>query len=85
MTPEYIFTILYIVFCICVLYPPIEFITSGLTIASVFSSFLGSEDEEFIRYHLKRSTLTLFIYSVLPLGYMLGLMCLVFEEEVGTY
>lgn len=83
MTPEYIFTILYIVLSICIVYPPIEFISSGLTIESIFGNFLGSEDEEFISYHLKRSALTLFVYSMLPLGYVLGLVCLVFEEEVS--
>lgn len=84
MTPEYVFTILYMVLCICIIYPPIEFISSGLTISSVFGSLLGSEDEEFIRYHLKRSTITLFVYSMLPLGYILGLFCFAFEEDVSV-
>lgn len=51
----------------------------------MFGSFFGSETEDFIRYHMKRSTLTLFVYAMLPLGYVLGLTCLVVEEDVGVF
>lgn len=83
MTPEYIFTVLYILLSICIIYPPIEFIAAGFTVASVFGSFLGSEDEEFVRFHLRRSSLTLFVYTLLPLGYVMGLVSFAFDENVS--
>lgn len=82
MSSDILFTLLYILLTICVIYPPIEFISAGLTIPTVFSSFLGLEEEQFIRYHIKRSSLTLFIYSLLPLGYILGLVVFAYDEEV---
>lgn len=82
MSSDILFTLLYILLTICVIYPPIEFISAGLTIPTAFSSFLGFEEEQFIRYHIKRSSLTLFVYSLLPLGYILGLVVFAYDEEV---
>lgn len=83
MSPEtLIYTLLYLMFSACVIYPPIEFISSGVTIPTLFSSLLGSESEQFIVYHIKRSILTLFIYSLLPLGYIVGLWFFNYSEEV---
>ncbi|XP_018324396.1 E3 ubiquitin-protein ligase TM129 [Agrilus planipennis] len=73
MNTEIMYTLFYLLLTVCVIYPPSEFISLGFTIPSLFTSLLGSESEEFIAYHIKRSILTLFVYSVLPLGYIVGL------------
>lgn len=82
MSPEYVFTLLYILLSICIIYPPIEFISAGLTIPAVFGSLLGAEEERFVSYHIKRSVLTLLIFSLLPLGYVLGLVVFAYDDNV---
>ncbi|KAK5644774.1 hypothetical protein RI129_006074 [Pyrocoelia pectoralis] len=77
-----LFSILYLLISGCIVYPPVEFISSGLTISSIFSSFLKSENEHFILYHIKRSIITLFIYSLLPLAYIIGLWFFNYSEEI---
>ncbi|KAG7190384.1 hypothetical protein KM043_006492 [Ampulex compressa] len=57
----------------CVIYPPTEFVSAGLTIKDIFAGWLGSENEHFIQYHIKRSIVTLFVHSILPFGYIVGL------------
>lgn len=52
----------------CIIYPPTEFVSAGLTIKEIFSNWLGSENEFFVQYHIKRSVITLFVHSVLPCG-----------------
>lgn len=52
----------------CIIYPPTEFVSAGLTIKDIFSNWLGSENEFFVQYHIKRSIITLFIHSMLPFG-----------------
>lgn len=69
-----IFTLFYILITGCIIYPPTEFVSAGLTIEAVFSSFLGSENAQFIQYHIKRSAVTLFVHSILPFCYGLGLL-----------
>ncbi|XP_033209594.1 E3 ubiquitin-protein ligase TM129 [Belonocnema kinseyi] len=70
----YIFTVFYMLLSACIIYPPIEFVSAGITVKDIFSSWLGSENEFFIQYHIKRSIATLFVHSVLPFGYLLGLV-----------
>lgn len=82
MSSEIVYTLLCMLLTFCVIYPPTEFVSAGITIPVLFSSILGSEEEEFIRYHIKRSTLTLFIYSLLPFIYILGLLLFVVDENV---
>lgn len=69
------FTFLYIFFSALLVAPPTEFISAGLTVQNVFSSFLGSEDINFIYYHIRRTSVTLICHSILPLCYyiLLGL------------
>lgn len=43
----------------------------GFTIENLFSNYLGSESILFIQYHIKRSCLTLFVHSLIPLVYFL--------------
>ena len=64
----YIFTVFYILLSACIIYPPIEFVSAGITIKDIFASWLGSENEFFIQYHIKRSIATLFVHSMLPFG-----------------
>lgn len=58
----------------CIVYPPTEFVSAGLTVKDIFANWLGSENEFFIQYHIKRSIVTLIVHSMLPLGYILGLI-----------
>lgn len=82
---DYIFSVVYFLLCLCIIYPPTEFVTAGLTIKSIFSSLLGDEHEKFTTYHIKKSCLNLFIYSVLPLGYILSACFFETAEEVRNF
>ncbi|XP_068627830.1 E3 ubiquitin-protein ligase TM129 [Battus philenor] len=72
---DIVLTLFYLMFCFCVIYPPTEFVAAGFTIPQIFEGFLGSENVNFIGYHMKRITLTAFIHSSLPLGYVFTLWC----------
>ncbi|XP_017789571.1 PREDICTED: E3 ubiquitin-protein ligase TM129 [Habropoda laboriosa] len=74
MSAFFFYTLFYILISGCIVYPPIEFVSAGLTIKDIFSNWLGSENEFFIQYHIRRSALTLFIHSMLPFGYTFGLI-----------
>lgn len=84
MSTEVIYTLLYLLFCFFIVYPSDELISAGLTMPDLLHNFLGSESEQFVQYHIKRSSLTIFIYSLLPSGYFLGSL-LLNENEVTTY
>ncbi|XP_022661823.1 E3 ubiquitin-protein ligase TM129-like isoform X2 [Varroa jacobsoni] len=73
------FSVVYAVFCLCVIAPPSEFVQAGLTISQLFKDLLGDETTDFMQYHLRRAALTTLIHSALPLGYAIGLC--VFELE----
>ena len=75
--PELIFSLVYLVFAICFVLTPKEFETAGLTVQSIFSSYLGSEDFDFIRYHIKRTTITVLIHSFIPIGKSIYIVTLV--------
>ncbi|XP_068745791.1 E3 ubiquitin-protein ligase TM129-like [Montipora capricornis] len=64
-----VFTIAYVLVSLCFIAPPREFVSAGLTVQNILSSYLGSEDIDFVGYHLKRTTATLLLHSLLPLGY----------------
>lgn len=83
MSEDLQYTLFYILLCICIIYPPNEILSSGLTIPDLFSSILGLEYQELIIYHIRRSSLMLFIYSILPLGYIIGLFTLGYKDEVN--
>ncbi|XP_015431931.1 PREDICTED: E3 ubiquitin-protein ligase TM129 [Dufourea novaeangliae] len=68
------YTVCYILISGCIVYPPTEFVSAGLTIKDIFSNWLGSENEFFIQYHIRRSIITLFTHSILPFGYAVGLI-----------
>jgi len=67
------FSILYFIFVICFVVPPREFAAAGITIQNIFSSYLGSEDIDFIGYHVRRTSVTALVHSFLPLLYYFGL------------
>ena len=63
-----VFTLAYALVSLCFIAPPREFVSAGLTVQNILSSYLGSEDMDFVGYHLKRTTATLLLHSLLPLG-----------------
>ena len=65
---ELIFTLAYVLATACFVHPPTEFVSAGLTVQNLLSSFLGSEDLNFVHHHIKRTTATVIIHSLLPLG-----------------
>lgn len=71
-----LFTLFYFLVSLCFVFRTNEFISAGLTIEYLFDKFLGSEHENFILYHIKRTSLTLITHSLLPVGYVIGLTCL---------
>ena len=65
---ELVYTVAYILLTLCFVAPPKEFVSAGLTVQNMLSSQLGSEDMDFVRYHFRRTVVTLFLHSLLPLG-----------------
>lgn len=74
-------TLFYVLFAICVVYPPTEFVSAGFTIAQIFENFLGSENVNFVGYHMKRMSITALVHSALPLGYVFSLWCAGLRSE----
>ena len=68
MSPDFIYSVIYVILALCLIAPPVEFVSIGLTIQNLFSSFLGSEEMNFIFYHIKRTTCTYIFHSIIPLG-----------------
>ncbi|XP_019737218.1 E3 ubiquitin-protein ligase TM129 [Hippocampus comes] len=83
-SPELTFTLAYTVCSLCFVFTPNEFRSAGLTIQNLFSSWLGSEEMDFVQYHVKRSSTTLLVHSALPLGYYMG-MCIAAPEKHLKY
>lgn len=75
---EIVYHLVFILFSYCVIYPPTEFVSTGLTINHLFAHFFGSEDIEFVQYHLRRTCLTLVAHSLLPFIYV---FCYYFKFE----
>ncbi|XP_055605281.1 E3 ubiquitin-protein ligase TM129 [Uranotaenia lowii] len=65
-----VFTIFYALLCFCIVYPSTEFVSAGLTVEHVFSSTLGSESINFVRHHIRRTSLNLMVHSMLPMMYI---------------
>ncbi|ENN78050.1 E3 ubiquitin-protein ligase TM129 [Dendroctonus ponderosae] len=84
MSAELIFTIFYLLISFGIVYPPEEFISAGFTIGNWFGKLLGSEDENFIRFHIKKSMLNLVVYSCLPIIYVALLYLLGFVDEISS-
>lgn len=71
MSSDFIFTVAYFLLSICLIYPPTEFVSAGVTIENLFSFTLGNQHEGFVLYHLKRHCLILILYSLLPIEYII--------------
>ncbi|XP_046384400.1 E3 ubiquitin-protein ligase TM129 [Ischnura elegans] len=67
------FTLFYLLFSICFIFPPSAFVSAGITVQDIFSKWLGSENEQFIQYNIRRTSATVLSHSFLPLGYVIGL------------
>lgn len=66
-----VYALLYVLFALCLIFPPTEFQAAGFTLEYLFYA-LGLLDEEFlqfIKYHLRRTVLTAFAHSFIPLGF----------------
>lgn len=74
-------SLFYSLFTFVVVLPPSEFVSAGFTIAQLFESFLGSENMNFVGYHMMRTTITVLVHSALPLGYVAALWCSGWESE----
>ncbi|XP_060529090.1 E3 ubiquitin-protein ligase TM129 [Cylas formicarius] len=83
MSPDIVFTLFYILISFGLIYPPSEFLSAGFTVQQWFGNLLGSEPEHFVRYHIRNSILNLFVYSCLPVLYVILLFVLGFVDEVS--
>ncbi|XP_072942265.1 E3 ubiquitin-protein ligase TM129 isoform X2 [Epargyreus clarus] len=70
---DVLISLFYALFSICVIYPPTEFVSAGFTIPQIFDGCLGSENTNFITYHMKRIAITAMVHAMLPLGYVFSL------------
>lgn len=70
---DFIITIVYFLFTACIIYPPTEFVTAGFTIPQIFDGILGSENVNFVSYHMRRTSITMVAHSFLPMGYWFAL------------
>ena len=68
MSPELAYSIFYGFFCICFVIPPFEVSSAGFTVQNMLRGYLGDEKLNFIMYHIKRGSATLFLHSLLPFG-----------------
>ncbi|KAK9718447.1 putative transmembrane protein precursor [Popillia japonica] len=82
MSTEIFITLLYLLVSVCLIYPPAEFVSAGITIPNIFSPFLGSQYEQFVKYHIKRSCITLLIYSCIPLGYIIWFLLFTNNKDI---
>ncbi|KAM3937227.1 E3 ubiquitin-protein ligase TM129 [Leptodactylus fuscus] len=83
-SPAVTFTLAYLVFAVCFVFTPDEFRSAGFTIQNMLSRWLGTEDGAFIQYHMKRTTATMLVHGLLPLGYYIG-MCIAAPEKQLYY
>lgn len=67
---EFAYHCIFFIFSFGIIYPPTEFVSIGLTINHIFASLLGSEEIEFVQYHLRRTCLTQIVHAFLPLVYI---------------
>lgn len=67
-TGELAFSLGYLLLSICLIIPPREFVSLGLTVQNLFSSYLGVEDLHFVVFHVRRTAVTILFHALLPLG-----------------
>ncbi|XP_019881818.2 E3 ubiquitin-protein ligase TM129 [Aethina tumida] len=69
-----LFTVVYFMLCVSLIYPPAEFVMIGLTIENAFGRFLGNPFDNFILYHVRRSMASLMAFSLFPFGYIFAVI-----------
>lgn len=70
---EIVITLCYCLFTASDIYPPTELVTAGFTIPQLFEGLLGSENVNFVSYHMRRTSITMVVHSFLPIGYWFAL------------
>lgn len=80
------FHLFFILITYCIVYPPKEFISTGLTINQICLKLFGysSEELEFIQHHQKRTIITLAIHTFIPFIYI-GLYNLNYYDSSYQY
>ncbi|XP_066999272.1 E3 ubiquitin-protein ligase TM129 [Anabrus simplex] len=81
-SPFFLYGVFYFVISICFIFPSSEFVSAGFTVECIFSSFLGSEHENFMLYHIRRTVTTLLCHAFLPLGFILGSCLLGYSNPI---
>ncbi|XP_064465597.1 E3 ubiquitin-protein ligase TM129-like [Ornithodoros turicata] len=76
------FSVVYAMISACILTPPTELVTAGLTITHIFGRFIDKEDVKFVEHHIQRTLLTVVVHTFLPLGYFFGFTHLIEDESV---
>jgi len=67
-TEAILFSLAYILVSVCIVCPPTEFISAGLTVQNVVAPLLGSEQMDFVHYHIRRTTSTMLVHASIPVG-----------------
>lgn len=80
-----LYTLAYALLAVCLVTPPTEFVSAGLTVQNLLSSVLGSEQMDFIGYHIRRTTATMIVHAFIPLGYCVGLIVFTTSDDASAY
>uniref|UniRef100_A0A023F8A8 Putative conserved plasma membrane protein n=2 Tax=Triatoma infestans TaxID=30076 RepID=A0A023F8A8_TRIIF len=83
-TPTSVYTLVYITIMTCFILRTKEFVSAGFVIENLFDWLLKKEHEDFIHYHIRRTALTIFVHSLLPLGYIFGLAVVIEDLSIIT-
>lgn len=83
MEEELLFSLGYFIVAVCLVVPPREIATLGLTVQNLFSPYLGVEDLHFVSFHLKRTSVTILVHSLLPLGEFVGSHYTISPDALG--
>lgn len=68
---EIVYHMIFVLLTFCLIYPPTEFVSIGLTINNIFGGYFGIEDVEFVQYHIRRTSFTLLAHTFMPFAYVL--------------
>ena len=64
------FTLFYALFCLGFVFQSREFIGAGLSPEQIFSTWIPTEDIQFIEHHMLKNSFTLILHSALPWIYL---------------
>ncbi|PAA94726.1 hypothetical protein BOX15_Mlig004780g1, partial [Macrostomum lignano] len=68
-TGDAIHSLIFAALALCLVAPPTEVVSAGLTVQNLFRRWLPSEQLQFVRHHLHRTALTVLLHSLLPTVY----------------